>query len=125
MGNHKSELLTEQFIQDAQLDLGYEGFHPLTVLDDSPASAGDYFLFQNFPNPASDSTTIRYSLPKTSTVVIKVYDMIGKEVATIVDDIKPAGIHAASFNAANHGSGLYFYTLIADRSIISKRMVVV
>ncbi len=112
-------------MQDAQLDVCREGFHPLTVVDDSPASVGDCFLFQNFPNPVSDSTMIRYSLPKPSTVVIKVYDMVGKEVATIVDEIKQAGIHAASFNAASHRSGLYFYTLIADRSIISKRMVVI
>lgn len=90
-----------------------------------PTSVGDpevipsqFALEQNYPNPFNPTTTIQYALPRTSRVVLRVYDMLGQEVAVLKDDIQPAGRHDAVWNGKNsqgHGvaSGVYFYQLEA------------
>jgi hypothetical protein len=73
-----------------------------------------FSLEQNYPNPFNPSTVVRYSLPAISRVTLKVYDILGREVATIVDATQNAGGHAAEWNASGVSSGLYFYTLRAS-----------
>jgi hypothetical protein len=70
-----------------------------------------YFLGQNYPNPFNPVTTIKYGIPKTSNVLIRVYDVLGNEVSTLVNEKKNAGVHTASFNASNLSSGVYFYKI--------------
>ncbi len=81
-------------------------------------SPNDYFLQQNYPNPFNPSTTIKYTIPNVtlsgvegSKVQLKVYDILGNEVANLVDEYKPAGSYEVDFNAANLASGIYFYKL--------------
>ena len=61
----------------------------------------EYALEQNYPNPFNPSTTFRYSIPSQSKVVIKVYDILGNEIATLMDEEKPVGTYELTWNAAN------------------------
>jgi len=70
-----------------------------------------YPLFQNYPNPFNPITTIKYLLPKKSSVKIIVYDLLGREISVLVDEIKSAGMQQVVFNAAQLGSGVYIYSL--------------
>ena len=77
-----------------------------------------YALEQNYPNPFNPSTKIKYSIPQVGTqhavsVQIKVYDVLGNEIETLVNEEKPAGTYDIEFNAADLPSGVYFYQLIA------------
>jgi hypothetical protein len=76
----------------------------------------EYSLYQNYPNPFNPLTKIRYDLPKASRVSLKVYDMLGQEVLTIVDEQKDAGRYTAEMNANALPSGVYHYRLIARQS---------
>ena len=84
----------------------------------------EYFtLQQNFPNPFNPRTKINYAIPKESFVMIKVYDMLGREIKTLVNEEKTAGNYSVSFNAENLSSGIYFYTIKADAFVQTKKMV--
>jgi hypothetical protein len=84
-----------------------------------------FTLGQNYPNPFNPSTMINYSLKKGAYVSLKVYDVLGKEVAVLVDEQKPAGEYFAKFNASNLASGIYFYRLnTADYSEMKKMVLI-
>ena len=72
-----------------------------------------FALYQNYPNPFNPSTRIRYDLPKTARVSIKVFDLLGQEVMTLVDEEKDAGKYSAELNGTNLPSGVYYYRLEA------------
>jgi hypothetical protein len=75
----------------------------------------EYALYQNYPNPFNPSTTIQFDLPRQSVVTIKVYNLIGEEMATLVDhQSMTAGAQVVTLNASNYSSGIYFYRLFAD-----------
>lgn len=82
-----------------------------------------YSLEQNYPNPFNPTTTIRYQIPKEGMVTLKVYDILGAEVATLVNEEKTAGKYEVSFNASSLASGVYIYKLLADEFISVKKMV--
>ena len=86
-------------------------------------SALDYELSQNFPNPFNPSTTIKYSIPQTSKVVIKVFDVLGNEIKTLVNEEKSAGEYEVEFNGAGLPSGIYFYQLKAGEFSKTKKMI--
>ena len=83
----------------------------------------NYSLFQNYPNPFNPNTTISYALPKPGNVTLKVYDILGKEIACLVNDYKVEGNYNVTFNASRLASGVYIYQLRANDIIISKKMV--
>jgi len=83
----------------------------------------EYMLFQNYPNPWNPSTTIKYTIAENSTVSIKVYDILGNEIRSLVNEKKPAGNYEITFSAANIPSGIYFYRLQAGNFIETKKMV--
>ena len=78
----------------------------------------EYALHQNYPNPFNPSTTISYDLPKEGLVKIRIYDLAGREVKTLVNELKSAGRYSVSFNGGNLASGVYFYR-IEDRKFCS------
>ena len=99
-------------------------YHKLlnSVTVSSPAK---YSLEQNYPNPFNPSTKISFQLPNDSKVSLKVYDISGKEITTLVNDFKTAGYYTVEFNAANLASGVYFYNIHAgDYSKVMKMVVV-
>jgi hypothetical protein len=81
----------------------------------------EYRLLQNYPNPFNPSTTIKFDLAKSGNASLRVYDMLGRPVATLVDGELEAGDHTANFNASNLAAGVYFYSLQAgDFSSVKK-----
>ncbi len=82
----------------------------------------EFNLAQNYPNPFNPTTTIQYSIPKSVNVEIKVYDVLGNEVTTLVNVEKPAGVYEVEFNAKNLSSGVYFYKLTAGSFTETKKM---
>ena len=88
--------------------------------------ANEFRLQQNYPNPFNPVTTISYTIPAILPVSLKVYDMLGQEVATIVDEQQSIGTHAATFDAAAFPSGLYVYKLVAGDMLTEvKKMMVI
>lgn len=82
-----------------------------------------YDLEQNYPNPFNPATTIRYQLPKEGLVTLKVYDILGSEVATLVNEQKTTGKYEANFNASKFASGVYIYRLSVNDFVNVKKMV--
>jgi hypothetical protein len=85
----------------------------------------DFALMQNYPNPFNPSTVISYRLPVISKVSLKVYDVLGNEVATLVDEEKPAGEYEVTWEAKNLAGGVYFYRLQTEEFIQTKNMLMI
>lgn len=83
----------------------------------------NYGISQNYPNPFNPTTVINYQLPVSSVVTLKVYDILGREIATLVNAKITAGYHSASFNGEHLSSGIYFYRLQADSYIQTKKLI--
>ena len=97
--------------------------------EDDLGTPKKFGLSQNFPNPFNPSTTINFLIPKSSFVNLKIYDILGHEVATLVNEEKPAGIYNITFNAGNLSngkaglaSGVYFYQLKAGNYVATKKL---
>ena len=84
-----------------------------------------YDLSQNFPNPFNPSTTIRYQIPQDGIVTLKIYDILGSEVASLVNEEKIAGKYEVNFNASSLASGVYIYKIQAGSFINSKKMILI
>lgn len=96
----------------------------VTSIDDvNIITPGNFALYQNYPNPFNPGTVISYRLPDNGFVSLKVHDVLGNEVATLVNEEKPAGIHQVSFNANSLSSGVYFYTIQAGDFFETKKMI--
>lgn len=91
----------------------------------TPTVAYTYKLEQNYPNPFNPSTRITFSIKNAGFVSLKVYDLLGREVATLVSENRPAGIYDVNFSASNLGSGIYFYTLTSGGFSQTKKMLFV
>ncbi len=94
-------------------------------IDESEGIPRNFVLYQNYPNPFNPTTVIRYQLPKVSHVILKIYDVLGREVATVVDARQNAGYHGTTFNAAGLSSGIYFYRITAGTFTSVKKLVLV
>ena len=82
-------------------------------------------LKQNYPNPFNPTTTIRYEIPKNSSVKLVIFDVLGREVETLVDEKQTAGTYEATFNASQYSSGVYFYKLTTDNFSETKKMLLI
>jgi len=117
------------------LDYSSDGVIDLIVDEDNRPgtlpSVEDYLvpknfeLSQNYPNPFNPTTTIEYSIPKDANVSIKIFDVLGKEVATLVNEQRSAGTYIINWNASNFSSGLYFYRITAGEFTDTKKMFLV
>lgn len=98
-------------------------YQSVTDVKDDISLPSDYMLSQNFPNPFNPSTTIRYHLPEHLLVTIKIFNILGLEVVTLVNEEKPAGRYDVEFDASNLSSGIYFYRLQAGNFVVTKKMI--
>ena len=83
----------------------------------------EYILDQNYPNPFNPTTTIKYGIPEDNQVTLKIYDFLGIEVATLVNEYKTAGSYQYEFDASKLASGLYLYQLKTNNFILTKKMI--
>jgi hypothetical protein len=99
----------------------------ITTIDDKFSLAdeipNDYKLSQNYPNPFNPVTMINYQLPMNSHVLLKVYDILGREISTLIDEPVAAGRHEVHWNAADLPSGLYFYRIQTGSYSAVKKMI--
>jgi len=97
---------------------------PVLFMDQRPVFISDYRLHQNYPNPFNPSTTIEFNLPKTSEVTLKVYNILGEEVATLVSDKLSAGSYSYEWShIGGIASGVYLYRLKAGDYVETRKMV--
>lgn len=106
----------------------YSGFwYPADIITVVEEGQGDlpveYSLYQNYPNPFNPSTTIKYQIPKEGLVTLKIYDILGREVRTLVNEFENTGRYRVEFNSTALSSGVYIYRLIAGDYISTKKML--
>ncbi|MCX6136653.1 MAG: T9SS type A sorting domain-containing protein [Ignavibacteriales bacterium] len=103
-------------------DMGADEFNGTTSVQLSAAVPALYALDQNYPNPFNPTTTIGYQIPVRGSVTISVFDVLGKEIRTLVNEQKEAGRYDVSFEAGNFSSGIYFYRIHAGNFVSVKKM---
>lgn len=96
---------------------------PIVGVEDDEVAPTTFAMEQNYPNPFNPSTTINFSLPERTDVSLKVYDMLGREVAELINGVTEAGSHEVQFNASDLASGMYVYTIKAGDFTSSKKML--
>ena len=120
---HEIAIYNKALSDDEVLFLFNEG---VPAVEDQNGQLPEAFsLLQNYPNPFNPSTTIRFSLPSSGFTSLKVYDVLGKEVATLVNGMRKAGMNSVQFNAPYSPSGIYFYTLQSGSFTETKKMMLV
>ncbi len=97
---------------------------PVSVWE-TPPYLESYYLSNNYPNPFNPSTKIKFEIPDQGFVSLKVYDVLGNEITTLVDEEKPAGEYEVEFDGKGLSSGMYFYTLKAGNYIETKKMILI
>lgn len=101
----------------------YNAGSPSTFVEQLSARIKYFQLDQNYPNPFNPITTISYLLPVTSHINLKVFDMRGREVATLVNEVKPPGSYSIQWNADKFSSGIYIYRLTTGGSSVTRKMI--
>ncbi len=84
---------------------------------------GEFQLQQNYPNPFNPTTTIEFALPKQSNVTLKLFDILGREMATLVDAELESGVHKINFDGKDLASGIYFYRIHAEGFLKTKKLM--
>lgn len=98
-------------------------YNLITDVENEDSSPVDFYLSQNYPNPFNPITTIEFDLPKTSDVSLKIFNILGEEVTTLVSDRLTAGSYSYEWEASNMSSGVYLYRLEAEGYIETKKMI--
>ena len=122
--NHFENIVVEEYqsgITYAKID-GIE-FGQLVSVENEFVNINSFSLFQNYPNPFNPRTCIQYAIGNRQFVTLKVYDALGNEIATLVNEEKPAGEYEVEFDANNLSSGIYFYQLKAGSFTQTKKMI--
>jgi aminopeptidase N len=109
--------------QPASVLLDPEGWILKTVFSKSDYPPSDYLLKQNYPNPFNATTKIKYMIPKSVNVTLKIYDVLGREVTTLVDSKQTQGSYECQWSSQNFNSGVYFYRLNAGEIQLQKKMI--
>jgi hypothetical protein len=120
-----SSLASNKLHQGSKWYIDYLFFGPLSDIEETEQLPIEFSLSQNYPNPFNPSTKIKYSIPQSSYVAVKVYDVLGNEIETLVNEEKPAGTYEVNWNAASLPSGVYFYQLKAGEFVQTKKMVLI
>ncbi|MFA5010439.1 MAG: T9SS type A sorting domain-containing protein [Ignavibacteria bacterium] len=111
----------DAYIVNYGVDIGPNAIDPNVNLQ----TPKEYKLEQNFPNPFNPTTSINYSIPKSGLVTLKIYNIFGKEISTLVNEVKNSGNYSVDFNASNISSGLYFYELTSGSFVQTRKMMLI
>ncbi|GAF80334.1 unnamed protein product, partial [marine sediment metagenome] len=108
----------------------WEAINIDTLLLDGKTIPGEFLLYQNYPNPFNSNTTIEYDLKKSTRVEIKIFDILGKEVITLVNNIESPGRKSIIWNGTDQNgnlvsTGVYFYNLVIDEATFTKKMLLI
>ncbi len=95
----------------------------VTNVESQPSVPTQFILYQNYPNPFNPATVISYQLPVSGNVTLKVYDVLGNEIATLVNEEKSAGVYDVDFDGSDLSSGIYFYKLHAGNFTKTNKMI--
>ena len=106
-------------------DIGADEFDGVMGVEDETTLPTEFALEQNYPNPFNPTTTIKYGVKERTIIELKVYDILGNEVAALIKEEQPAGYYVLNFNAVNLSSGVYFYQLKAGNFIETKKMLLI
>jgi len=106
-------------LKQIDTDGQYEYSDEVSVVVETPA---DYVLEQNYPNPFNPSTKIKFSIPEAGMIKLTIYDLLGQEVKTLVEEAREAGSYSELFDASGMHSGIYFYELRVNGFILTKKM---
>ena len=109
--------------EDSVLSLDKEGYQ--NGFYNGGLTVTEYLLDQNYPNPFNPSTTIKYQIPEDGLVTLKIYDILGKEVKTLVNEQKATGRYEARFNASDLATGVYVYRLSVNDFVSVKKMLLI
>jgi hypothetical protein len=101
----------------------WPGFGLVVRVEDELSIPNNYELFYNYPNPFNPSTTIKYSIIKPGRVTLILYNSLGQKVETLIDEEKTIGTYSIAFDAKNISSGIYFYRIVANDFVETKRMI--
>jgi hypothetical protein len=100
-------------------------FDHLVALQGESNIPEKYSLFQNYPNPFNPITSIRFHIPEFSTVSLKIYDALGREVSSLINEQMKPGIYNIEWDGSNFASGIYFYRIETDNFVDSKKMMLI
>ncbi len=125
-----SELQSDRSISRIRLIPDHELPPSVPSFENDPSESGEitpreFMLSQNFPNPLNPTTTIRFELPKESHVTLIVYNLLGQEVLTVIDEIRNEGIYDVRMDGSSLSSGVYFYRLQADKYLDNKKLLLI
>ena len=123
--NYRTGRVWQRFMSnpDVQRGLQRAGFAPVTSVEGVKETPAEFSLQQNFPNPFNPTTTIRFKVQGSVRVTLSVFDVLGRHVATLVNETKPPGTYTVTFNADNLAGGVYYYRLSAGTFAQTKQMV--
>ena len=108
--------------RETEIVVHYDG---ITNIEDIKTFNESFVLEQNYPNPFNPSTTIKYSIPKQSSVTLKIFGTLGSELATLVKKEQPQGDYEIKFKGTDLPSGIYFYRLQAGDFLKTKKMILI
>ncbi len=129
-GNYEV-MLTAKGCEDQTIQVTIDGLtgdanvtlNPTGIEDGKDIIVRSHQLFRAYPNPFNPTTTIKYQVPELSFVTLKVYDVLGNEIARLMDEEKVAGSYEIEFDAAGLPSGIYFYRLQSSSFVETKKMI--
>ena len=98
---------------------------PVSVLNEGDIIPNKFVIFQNYPNPFNPTTEIRFEVPVSGFVSLKVYNVLGREIATIVNEQKNPGAYSVQWNASAQPSGVYYYRMLTGSFSETKKLVLV
>ena len=96
---------------------------PTSIISNDESRISEFEIMQNYPNPFNSITKIKWQLNKSDYVLLKVYDILGNEIGTLVNEALSPGLHEVNFDASTLPSGIFFYTITAGDRSITKKMV--
>jgi hypothetical protein len=88
-----------------------------------PLLPASFLLLQNYPNPFNPNTVIEFQTSTKEHITLKIFDMLGREIATLVDEQKPTGTYSVRFDAGTLAGGVYFYRIIAGNFVETKKLI--